>query len=177
MLRARRNVGGREVPMKKICSGMLRASMACGAMALAGCASVTNVDTFKYGFLEVTPNKAAGTEQPRAEELQLRAKSWKHEWRCSVFDNCETDFVGSLYVFDARTGRQVRWNRVEVFLKDDCDASPSDRARYKTVADTDHVTLGWGEERKGRYENVSAYLVFYADWGSVNARVRSKVCP
>lgn len=163
--------------MRNLRSNWLVMSVVCGAFALAGCKSVTNIDTFKYGFLDVTPNKAAGPEQPRAEELELRAKAWKHEWRCSVFDNCETDFLGSLYVFDARTGKQLRWNRVEVFLKDDCDASPKDRARYKTVADADFITFGWGEERKGRYENVSAYLVFYADWGSVNARVRSKVCP
>jgi hypothetical protein len=152
--------------------------LAAGAVALAGCRTVTSVDTFKYGFYELKANgEAAPTAPTQPDVFELRAKSWKHEWRCTVFDNCETDFLGTLYVFDARTGKQVRWNRVEVFLKDDCDASPKDRGRYKTVADVDHVTLGWGEDRKGRYENVSAFLVFYADWGSVNARVRSKVCP
>ena len=105
--------------MKKIGSVLFGMSIAAGALALAGCSSVTSVDTFKYGFLEVTPNKAAGAEQPRPVDLQLRAKEWKHEWRCGMFDRCETDFLGSLYVFDARTGKQVRWNRVEVFLKDD----------------------------------------------------------
>jgi hypothetical protein len=110
-------------------------------------------------------------------DFQINAKSWKHEWRCNALDTCNTDFFSTVFVFDKRTGRQLKWNRVEVFLKDDCDASREDRRNYKTVTDTEFVSFGWGDDRNGKYEHVSAFLVLYADWGSVNARVRTNVCP
>ncbi|HEU0203588.1 MAG TPA: hypothetical protein VFR86_24525 [Burkholderiaceae bacterium] len=143
---------------------------------LAACKTVDSVDTFKYGFSDVKVN-ATSTDQPTTNDFHVRSKTWKHEWRCSVLDNCETDFFSTLYVFDKRTGKQVKWNRVEVYLQDGCNASPDDGRNYKTVADTDAVSIGWGEDRKGKYDQVSAFLIFYADWGSVNARVRTKLCP
>jgi len=147
------------------------------AVLTAGCRTVTSVETFKYGFSDLESNVAAGADRRSPEDFLLRAKSWKHQWRCSVFDSCETDFLSTLYVFDKRTGRQIKWNRVEVFLAEDCDASADDRRKYKTVVDTDVVSLGWGEDRNGKYDRVSALLVFYADWGSVNARMRTRACP
>ncbi len=153
------------------------ASASALAVLSAGCTTVTTGDTFRYGFSEVRANSAAPGVRATPADFQLRAKSWKHEWRCNVFDACSTDFLGTMFVFDKRTGKQLNWNRVEVFLKDDCDASLDDRGNYKTVTDTDLVSLGWGENRKGKYEQVSAFLVFYTDWGSVNARVRTIACP
>jgi hypothetical protein len=82
-----------------------------------------------------------------------------------------------VFVFDRRTGKQLMWNRIEAFQRDDCNASRNDRERYKTVTNTDVVSLGWGDGRKGKYDQVSAFLVFYADWGSVTARVRAIACP
>jgi hypothetical protein len=143
----------------------------------AGCSTTETADTFRYGFSDVQPNPTVAAERPVPADFQLRAKTWKHEWRCDVFDSCITDFLTTVYVFDKRTGRQLKWNRVEVFMKDDCDASTKDRDNYKTVTDTDSVTIGWGDSRKGKYEQVSALLIFYADWGSVNASVRTIVCP
>jgi hypothetical protein len=140
----------------------------------SGCNTVATGDTFRYGFSDVRPNVPASATPT---DFQLRAKTWKHEWRCNVFDTCDTDFLSTVYVFDTRTGRQINWNRVEVFLKDGCNASFDDRGKYKTVTDTEFVSFGWGDNRKGKYEHVSALLVFYADWGSVNAHVRTIVCP
>lgn len=162
------------IPLRAVC---LIACLFGFAVLAAGCVTVTSSDTFRYGFSDVRFNIPFPEERPAPTDFQLRAKSWKHEWRCNVFDTCNTDFFSTLFVFDKRTGRQVKWNRVEVFLKDDCDASREDRERYKTVTDTDFVSFGWGDNRNGRYEYVSAFLVFYADWGSVNARVRTMTCP
>lgn len=143
----------------------------------SGCGTVTVADNFKYVFFDVKSNIASDAGRPVPTDFQLRAKSWKHEWRCNAFDTCNTDFFTTLFVFDKRTGRQLKWNRVEVFFKDDdCDASPDEREKYRTVTDTEFVSFGWGDDRNGKYEQVSAFLVFYADWGSVNARVRTKVC-
>ncbi len=147
------------------------------AVAFAGCASVETGDTFRYGFSEVRSNAAPPAARPIPADFQLRAKSWKHEWRCDVFNTCTTDFLSAMFVFDTRTGREIKWNRVEVFLKDDCNATINDRDRYKTVTDTEVVSFGWGDNRKGKHEHVSALLVFYSDWGSVSARVRTVVCP
>jgi hypothetical protein len=150
-----------------------------GSAALAsGCRTVETGETFRYGFAELRPNPAAsGASPPAPAELQLNAKSWKHEWRCSVFDDCATDFLSTVFVFDKRTGKELTWNRIEVFQRDDCNASRNDRDRYKTVTDTQSVSLGWDDGRKGKYDQVSAFLVFYADWGSVAARVRTVACP
>jgi hypothetical protein len=147
------------------------------AVGLGGCKTVASSETFRYGFSEVRFTIPIAEERPDPTDFQLRAKSWKHEWRCNVFDTCDTDFLSTLYVFDKRTGKQVKWNRVEVFLKDGCNASRDDRERYKTVTDTEFVSFGWGDNRSGKYEHVSAFLTFYADWGSVNARVRAIGCP
>jgi hypothetical protein len=147
------------------------------AVLSSGCGTVTISDTFKYGFSDVQSKVLSPGERPAPADFQLRAKSWKHEWRCDPFDTCNTDFLSTMYVFDKRTGKQLKWNRVEIFLKDGCDASLDDRGNYKTVTDIDLVSFGWGENRKGKYEHVSALLVFYADWGSVNARVRTAACP
>lgn len=143
----------------------------------SGCRTVNTGDTFRYGFSDVRTNAQTPAERATPADFQLRAKTWKHEWRCSVFDDCLTDFLSTMYVFDTRTGRQLKWNRVEIFMADDCDASLKDRDHYKTVTDTEFVTFGWGDNRKGKYEQVSALLIFYADWGSVDARVRSIACP
>jgi hypothetical protein len=147
------------------------------AVASSGCTTVATGDTFRYGFSDVRPNAASPAARAAPADFQLRAKTWKHEWRCNVFDTCSTDFLSTMYVFDKKTGRQLKWNRVEVFLKDECDASLADREHYKTVTDTEFVSFGWGDKRSGKYEHVSAVLVFYADWGSVNARVRTTACP
>lgn len=147
------------------------------AVLSSGCSTVATGDTFRYGFSDVRSNSPPPGERPTPTDFQLRAKSWKHEWRCNVFDTCDTDFLSTVFVFDTRTGRQINWNRVEVFLKDDCNASLDDRGKYKTVTNTEFVSFGWGDNRKGKYEHVSALLVFYADWGSVNAHVRTIVCP
>ena len=144
------------------------------AVLSSGCESVKTGDTFRYGFSDVKSNVPVAATPT---DFQLRAKTWKHEWRCDVFNTCNTDFLSTFFVFDTRTGRQLKWNRVEIFLKDDCNATINDRGNYKTVTDTDLVSLGWGDNRKGKYEHVSALLVFYADWGSVNAHVRTIVCP
>jgi len=144
------------------------------AVLSSGCNTVATGDTFRYGFSDVRSNVPPPATPT---DFQLRAKTWKHEWRCNVFDTCDTDFLSTVYVFDKRTGRQINWNRVEVFLKDDCNASLEDRGKYKTVTDAEFVSFGWGDNRKGKYEHVSALLVFYADWGSVNAHVRTIVCP
>jgi hypothetical protein len=149
-----------------------------GSTALAsGCTTVATGETFRYGFSDLRPNPAAGASRPAPADLQLNAKSWKHEWRCDVFDACATDFLSTVFVFDKRTGKELTWNRIEVFQRDDCNASRNDREKYKTVTDTEYASLGWGESRKGKYEQVSAFLVFYADWGSVAARVRTIACP
>jgi hypothetical protein len=145
------------------------------AVFSSGCSTVATGDTFRYGFSDVRSNAPAERLSPA--DFQLRAKTWKHEWRCDVFNTCDTDFLSTVYVFDKRNGKQINWNRVEVFLKDDCNASRDDRAKYKTVTDAEFVSFGWGDNRKGKYEHVSALLVFYADWGSVNAHVRTIVCP
>ncbi len=147
------------------------------AVLSSGCKSVATGETFRYGFSDVQPNIAAGAPRPAPADFQLNAKEWKHEWRCNVFDTCNTDFLSTVFVFDKRTGKQLKWNRVEVFLRDDCNASPADRLNYKTVTDAEFVSFGWGDDRKGKYEQVSAFLVFYADWGRVNARVRTIACP
>jgi len=147
------------------------------AVLSSGCETVKTGDTFRYGFSDVRSNTPSPAERTTPADFQLRAKTWKHEWRCDVFDTCSTDFLSTFFVFDTRTGRQLRWNRVEVFQKDDCNASINDRGKYKTVTDTESVSFGWGDNRKGKYEHVSALLVFYADWGSVNAHVRTVVCP
>jgi len=147
------------------------------AIFSSGCSTVATGDTFRYGFSDVRSNVPSPGGRPTPTDFQLRAKSWKHEWRCNVFDTCDTDFLSTVFVFDKRTGRQLNWNRVEVFLKDDCNASLDDRGNYKTVTDAEVVSFGWGDNRKGKYEHVSALLVFYADWGSVNAHVRTIVCP
>ena len=144
------------------------------AVISSGCNTVATGDTFRYGFSDVRSNVSPPATPT---DFQLRAKAWKHEWRCNVFDTCDTDFLSTVYVFDTRTGRQINWNRVEVFLKDGCNASLVDRGKYKTVTNTEFVSFGWGDNRKGKYEHVSALLVFYADWGSVNAHVRTIVCP
>jgi hypothetical protein len=147
------------------------------AVLSSGCMTTTQGETFRYGFSDLQPNSAVGAQHPIPANLQLSAKSWKHEVRCNVFDTCETAFAGTMFVFDKRTGKELKWNRIEVFERDDCNASRDDRLKYKTVTDTDIVSLGWGDERKGKYEQVSALLVFYADWGSVTARVRTIACP
>jgi hypothetical protein len=147
------------------------------AVFSSGCSTVATGDTFRYGFSDVRSNVPSPGERPTPTDFQLRAKTWKHEWRCDVFATCDTDFLSTVYVFDTRTGRQINWNRVEVFLKDGCNASLDDRGKYKTVTDAEFVSFGWGDNRKGKYEHVSALLVFYADWGSVNAHVRTIVCP
>jgi hypothetical protein len=141
-----------------------------------GCRSVTNIDTAKYDFPEVRPN-ATGLDRPTTGDFELRTKNWKHEWRCNVFETCLTDFESTIFVFDRRTGKQVNWNRIEVFMKEACDASAQDRKNYKTVTNSDTVSFGWGKNRDGKYDQVSAYLVFYADWGSVNALVKTRACP
>jgi hypothetical protein len=151
------------------------------AALLSACKTVESESTFRYGVLQVTvsgSSSAASAERPMPEDFQIREKSWLHEWRCRSYDDvCRTDFSTTLYVFDKRTGKQLKWNRVEVFLADHCLASADDRERYRTVADTDVVSLGWGKDREGKYDKISAFLVFYADWGSVNARVRALACP
>lgn len=148
------------------------------AVFLSGCKTTSTGDTLRYGFSDVRTNSPSAGGRPAPADFQLRAKSWKHEWRCDAFDTCDTDFLTTVYVFDKRTGKQIKWNRVEVFFKEDgCNATLDDRANYKTVTNTDFVSFGWGDNRKGKYEHVSALLVFYADWGSVNAQVRTIVCP
>ena len=148
------------------------------AVFLSGCKTTSTGDTLRYGFSDVRSNSPSAGERPTPTDFQLRAKTWKHEWRCDAFDTCDTDFLTTVYVFDKRTGKQINWNRVEVFFKEDgCNATLNDRANYKTVTNTDFVSFGWGNNRKGKYEHVSALLVFYADWGSVNAHVRTIVCP
>jgi hypothetical protein len=142
-----------------------------------GCTTVTTGDTFRYGFSEVQANPAAGPQRPTPGDLQLNAKTWKHEVRCDYFDACDTDFFGIMFVFDKRTGRELKWNRIEVFQRDDCNASREDRQKYTTVTDTEFVSFGWPDSRKGKYAQLSAFLVFYADWGSVAARVRTISCP
>lgn len=143
---------------------------------LSACKTVESADTFRYGVVDIKVS-AAVNDRPTPADFHVRSKTWKHEWRCSVFDNCETDFFTTLYVFDKRTGKQLKWNRVEVYQQDGCYASPEDGRNYKTVADTDLVSIGWGEDREGKYDQVSAFLIFYADWGSVSARVRTRLCP
>jgi hypothetical protein len=148
-----------------------------GSAALStACTTVKTGETFRYGFSDLQPN-AASTPRPAPTDLQLNAKTWKHEWRCDVLDTCKTDFLSTVFVFDKRTGKELTWNRIEAFQRDDCNASRNDREKYKTVTDTEYVSLGWGNDRKGKYEQVSAFLVFYADWGSVTARVRAIGCP
>lgn len=151
------------------------------AALLSACGTIERDDTFRYGFFDLKASglsSAASAEPPMPEDLHIRAKSWHHEWRCRLYDDvCRTDFSGTLYVFDKRTGKQLKWNRVEVFRVDHCLASANDRENYKTVTDTDVVSLGWGKDREGKYNKISAFLVFYADWGSVNARVRALACP
>jgi hypothetical protein len=147
-----------------------------GSAALStACTTVNTGETFRYGFSDPQPS-APNAPRPTPSDLQLNAKTWKHEWRCDVFDTCVTDFASTVFVFDKRTGREVTWNRIEVFQRDDCNASRDDRMKYKTVTDTNAVSLGWGDGRKGKYDQVSAFLVFYADWGSVAARVRTIAC-
>jgi hypothetical protein len=147
------------------------------AVLVLGCKTVTTGETFRYGFSDLKPNTASKVAPPTPTDLQINAKSWKHEWRCDAFDTCDTDFLSTVFVFDRRTGKELTWNRIEAFQRDDCNASRNDRERYKTVTDTKVVSLGWGDGRKGKYEQVSAFLVFYADWGSVTARLRTIVCP
>ena len=167
-----------RVPSLKAC---LLGLVVLPAALLSACKTVESESTFRYGVLDVRVsglNSAAGAERPKPEDFQIRAKSWLHEWSCRSYDNvCKTDFSSTLYVFDKRTGKQLQWNRVEVFLADHCLAFTDDRERYRTVTDTDVVSLGWGKDREGKYDKISAFLVFYADWGSVNARVRALGCP
>jgi hypothetical protein len=159
--------------------GMTSAISVLGLAALlSACATVGSLDTFRYGFSNLKLNTGGtGVQGPVAEDFQLRADKWEHEWRCYGAEDCKTEFEARLFVFDKRTGRRVRWNRIEVFQADNCSASPEDRYNYKTIADADVVPLGWEDERQGRYERLSAFIVFYADWGSVDARFRTLACP
>ena len=159
-------------------AGSLAACLLGLTVLLSGCKTTTTADTFRYGFSDVQANSPSTGARPIPTDFQLRAKSWKHEWRCDAFDTCDTDFLSTVYVFDTRTGKQINWNRVEVFMKEDgCNASLADRAKYKTITDTEFVSFGWCDNPKGKHEHVSALLVFYADWGSVQANVRTIVCP
>jgi hypothetical protein len=146
------------------------------ALAATGCRSLTVGDTFRYQFIDARPNAQASAGAPGAGDLELRSKVWRHEWRCNVFDTCLTDYDATMYAFDKRNGRQLKWNRIEVFQTDTCDASPADRRNYKTVTDADSFTLGWGRDRAGKFDRVSAYVIFYGDWGSVSSRVLAKNC-
>jgi hypothetical protein len=112
------------------------------------------------------------------EDLHIRAKSWHHE---VALPSLRRRLQNRLLQHAVRL-RQAHGQTAEVepcrgVLADHCLASANDRENYKTVTDTDVVSLGWGKDREGKYDKISAFLVFYADWGSVNARVRALACP
>lgn len=150
------------------------ATLATAALLSSGCSFINKADIARYDFATVNAN--SGTNAPAAADLELRTKSWKHEWRCNYLEQCDTEFASALYVFDRRNGKQIKWNRIEVFSRDDCEASTDDRRNYKTITDADLVSIGWPKRREGKYDKVSAFVVFYADWGNVSARVKTDVC-
>lgn len=142
----------------------------------SGCSFVNKADIARYDFTTVNANASAGPGAPAPADLELRTKAWKHEWHCNYLEQCSTEFASSLYVFDRRNGKQIKWNRIEVFSRDDCEASTDDRRNYKTITDAEAVSIGWPKKRDGKYDKVSAFLVFYADWGNASARVKTDVC-
>lgn len=144
------------------------------SLLAGGCSFINKADIARYDFATVNAN--AGTNAPAAADLELRTKSWKHEWHCNYLEQCSSEFASTLYVFDRRNGKQIKWNRIEVFSRDDCQASTDDRRNYKTITDVDAVSIGWPKKREGKYDKVSAFLVFYADWGNVSALVKTDVC-
>lgn len=115
--------------------------------------SIAEIKDEKY------PNRTAAV----AAQFEVRCPG-KLSWRCDIFNSCNADFNGTVWLVDVATGNIPTWRLIETTCNNGCDPQPpSDKPFFHQVQNATQCYFGWGNNRDGKHESAWARATFYSD--------------